>query len=96
MASGVVEKAGGFAIKQALKILATKLKHGDVTDEKTRQMIMDDLQKVRESLDVLRHKEFNTAKHQINMALTLFQEGNDPTEEFKKARANAELAVNVV
>ena len=51
---------------------------------------------IKKSLDVLRHKEFHTAKDQINMALTLFQEGKDATEEFKKARANAETAVNVV
>ena len=95
-ASGVAEKAGGFAIKKALKILATKLKHGDVTDEKTRQMIMDELQKVRESLDVLRQKEFNTAKQQIKIAFRLFQEGKDATEEFKMARANATLSVNAV
>ena len=95
-AGEAVVKVGGFAIKKALKILATKIKHGDVTDEKTRQMIMDELQKVRESLDVLRNKEFNTAKDQIKMAFRLYEDGKDASKEFEKARANAETAVNVV
>ena len=57
---------------------------------------MDDLQKVRESLDVLRHKEFNTAKDQIKMAFRLYEDGKDARKEFEKARANAETAVNIV
>ena len=93
---GALQKAGGFAINEALRILATKLKNGDVTDEKTRQMIMDDLQIVRESLDVLSQTEFNTAKDQIKMAFRLYKDGKDAKKEFENARANAETAVNVV
>ena len=71
MASGrqIAVKAGKFAIEKALKYLESKRKHGDSV-EKGHQR--DEIQKVIESLGVLRNKEFSTAKNQIRMAFRLY------------------------
>ena len=92
--SDAVLKVGGFL----LDVLAEKLKHDDLTDEQTRQLIMKDLKKVKESLDVLRHKEFNTAKHQIQQALELYSQNRISVaeKEFEKPRDKAETAFHVV
>ena len=87
---------GMLWFEKGLEAIGSILTEGDVVDEQVRQVLTSKLDDIKESLDVLRKKEFKAAKLQIKSALSLCQAGVDATAEFHKARSNAEMAMGAV
>lgn len=89
--------AFGIAWKLFAPKTATKFEHGDVAEEKLRQMLLNEFQKIHEHLNALRRKE-------LLAAIAFLETGYDlvssdlPTakDEFRKARDAALMAFGVV
>lgn len=74
-----------------------RLEHGDLADEKLRQLLLSEFKKIHEELNVLRRKELIAAVAFMENGYELLK--NDRTEakkEFTKARDAAQMAFGVV
>lgn len=94
-----------FALRQTLGIawklfaprMATKFEHGDVAEEKLRQLLLDEFQKIHEHLNALRRKELVAAISFLETGYDLVAKDQvTAKDEFKKARDAALMAFGVV
>lgn len=90
-----------FALGVAWKLFAPKtasrFEHGDVAEEKLRQLLLNEFQKIHEHLNALRRKELVAGIAFLETGYDLVSK--DPTtakDEFKKARDAALMAFGVV
>ena len=87
----------GVAWKLFAPKTASQLEHGDIAEEKLRQMLLNEFQKIHEHLNALRRKELVAAISLLETGYDLVSK--DPTtakEEFRKARDAALMAFGVV
>ena len=87
----------GIAWKLFAPKTASKFEHGDVAEEKLRQLLLNEFQKIHEHLNALRRKELVAAIAFLETGYDLVSK--DPTtakDEFKKARDSALMAFGVV
>lgn len=76
---------------------ASRLEQGDVTEEKIRQMLLNEFQKINEHLNALRRKELVAAIGLLETGVELFQKDNVTSlQEFHKCREHAQMAFGVV
>ena len=90
-----------FALKIAWKLFAgkaaSKFEHGDIAEEKVRQLLLNEFQKIHEHLHAIRRKELVAAIAFLETGYDLVL--RDPTaarDEFRKAREEAVIAFGVV
>ena len=87
----------GIAWKLFAPKTASKFEHGDVAEEKLRQLLLNEFQKIHEHLNALRRKELVAAIAFLETGYDLVSK--DPItakDEFKKARDAALMAFGVV
>ena len=87
----------GIAWKLFAPKTAAKFEHGDIAEEKLRQLLLNEFQKIHEHLNALRRKELVAAIAFLETGYDLVSK--DPAtarDEFKKARDAALMAFGVV
>lgn len=85
--------AWGLIANRAIKTL----EHGDVADEKLRQLLLSEFRKLHEELNALRRKELVAAVAFMENGYHLLKDDfNEAKKEFNKARDSAQVALGVV
>ena len=90
-----------FSLKLVWGLVANRaiasLEHGDVADEKLRQLLLSEFRKIHEQLNALRRKELVAATAFMENGYELLQEDTkEALKEFNKARDAAQMAFGVV
>ncbi|KAK3700063.1 hypothetical protein QZH41_004359 [Actinostola sp. cb2023] len=85
--------AWGLIANRAIK----SLEHGDLADEKLRQLLLSEFRKLHEELNALRRKELVAAVAFMENGYQLLKEDfEEAKKEFNKARDSAQVALGVV
>lgn len=89
------------SLKLAWTLIANRaiksLEHGDLADEKLRQLLLSEFRKLHEELNALRRKELVAAVAFMENGYQLLKDdGNEAKKEFNKARDSAQVALGVV
>lgn len=90
-----------FSLKLVWGLVANRaiasLEHGDVADEKLRQLLLSEFRKIHEQLNALRRKELVAATAFMENGYELLKEDiEEALKEFNKARDAAQMAFGVV
>lgn len=89
------------SLKLAWTLIANRaiksLEHGDLADEKLRQLLLSEFRKLHEELNALRRKELVAAVAFMENGYQLLKDDfNEAKKEFNKARDSAQVALGVV
>eukprot|EP00112_Aurelia_sp_Birch-Aquarium-sp1_P007660 Seg1837.2 transcript_id=Seg1837.2/GoldUCD/mRNA.D3Y31 product="Myosin heavy chain kinase B" protein_id=Seg1837.2/GoldUCD/D3Y31 len=92
-----IKLALGIAWKLFAPKTASKFEHGDIAEEKLRQLLLNEFQKLHEHLNALRRKELVAAVSFLETGYDLVtKDPHTAKEEFRKARDAALMAFGVV